>query len=91
MDFDYWYIVLNSYHNDYQISRLHKKWIFKYPWGRSDWMKKARKDPHSVQAVVPSLDLTKADLVSVRNHQTKLELENMGFNNVEVRRISIKY
>ena len=84
-DYQYWHIVLNSQHNNYRITEREKSWIFKSSWSKSDWLRHAKRNPHSVQLVVPFLDLTAADQITVRNKGTKRCLEGIGFGNVEVR------
>jgi len=89
MDYSSWHIVLNSQYNNYQISNRELASVFKPSYTKSDWLRYARNNPHSVQFVVPSLDLRIADLVSVRNQKTKGQLEDIGFTNVAVRRIPL--
>jgi len=85
IDYMNWFIVLNSGYRDYQIRDYEIRSIFRKSWSISDWLRYTRRDSHSVTLVVPQLDLTKADHVSVRNKTTKLILENLGFRNVERR------
>lgn len=90
VDYVYWHLVLNSGYNDYKISSFEKRLIFKYSYSSKDWLRKATRDPHSVQLVVPSLDLTKANGIFVRSEKTKQEVLKRGFNNpVESRRITV--
>jgi hypothetical protein len=88
-DYSNWHIVLNSSHKQYQITDYEKRLIFKPSWNKSDWLRKAKKSPHSVQLVAPSLYLPDADRIWVRNPQTKAVLEAKGFENVQVKRIKI--
>ncbi len=88
-DYQYWHIVLNSQHNGYQVTKREKSWIFKSSWSKSDWLRQAKRNPHSVQLVVPSLNITIADQISVRNKVTKRHLEEIGFGNVEVRKLTL--
>ncbi|MEK6846302.1 MAG: hypothetical protein AABY26_06065 [Nanoarchaeota archaeon] len=90
MDYGYWHIALNAAHNNYQITDYEKKLIFKPSWSKSDWLRKARKTPHSVQLVTPKLYLPDAHRVLIRNQQTKKLLESMGFDGVEVGRIVLE-
>ena len=90
MDFDNWHIVLNSWYNDYQISDYDKRLIFKPSWPRSRWLKKAKDNPHSVQLVTSSLDLSKATRVWVRNNATKQQLQDLGFSGVDVRKATLE-
>lgn len=84
-DYNCWQSVYNLL-NDYPVSEYEKKLIFKSSWRRSDWLRKSKRDPCSVQLLVSSLNLGAADLISVRNQATRRILEKMGFQNVEVRR-----
>lgn len=86
MDYAYWHIVLNA-NPDYKITNYEKRLIFKPSWSKSKWLRKAKKEPHSIQLVTPMLYLPNAARILVRNHQTKKLLEEIGFNNIEVRRI----
>jgi len=89
MDYDCWHIALNSSHKNYQLSNYEKRLIFKHSWSKTRWLRYARQQSHSVQLVLPMLDLRKAGEVWTRNSTTKKCLEEMGFENVEVRRISV--
>lgn len=60
MDYDQWHIVLNSAYKDYQITPYEARLIFKPSWNASDWIRKARKQPHTVQLVTPKLFLPDA-------------------------------
>lgn len=92
-DWMYWSnVILNSFIPDHDISERDKKHLFKYSWPNSRWIREAKKDPLSVQLVVPKLDLTTADLISVRNNKTKTLLERRGFTQpIEVRRIHSRW
>jgi hypothetical protein len=90
-DFDMWNIlVLNSAHKEHQIPVHEKKRVFKPSWTKADWLRKARRDPDSVQLVTPKLYLPDARRIWVRNKPTKERLEEMGFENVDVRRIALE-
>ncbi len=90
MDYGYWHLVLNAGYKNYQMSDYEKRLIFKPSWSKSKWLKKAKKDPHSVQLVTSSLYLPDAKRILVRNQQTKKLLESSGFENVEVRRLILE-
>jgi hypothetical protein len=90
MDYANWHLVLNSDYKDYQLTDREKRTIFRPSWNKADWLRFARKNPQYVQYVVPELDLTNADVISVRNAKTKRQLEQQGFTNVQVRRIKIE-
>lgn len=53
--------------------------VLKPSWSRADWLRKARRDPGSVQAVVPALDLTAAAAIWCRNQSTRRQLLDLGF------------
>lgn len=89
MDDANWHIVLNSENSNYQITNRERSMIFRPSWSTSDWLRYARKNPHSVQMVVPELDLRKAASVSVRNKTTQQYMEQHGFQNVSVVRIKV--
>ena len=89
MDFDAWHLVLNSQHNNYQLTEYEKRLMFRYSWSKADWLRRARKDPESVQLVTPKLDLRKSKRIEVRNKSTKKKLEEIGFTNVKVNRITL--
>lgn len=87
MDYGYWHLVLNANYKNYNISDYEKRLIFKPSWDKSKWLKKARKEPHSVQLVTCRLYLPDARGIFVRNQETKKVLEKMRFKNVKVKRI----
>jgi len=89
MDYMAWHIVLNSSHCNYQISEQYKRMIFKYSWPKSKWLNYAKKEPHNVQLVTKELYLPAAKQIWARNNPTKAKLEEMGFRNVEVKRIYV--
>lgn len=88
LDFDYWHLVLNNS----DIKKDSKEWgsLFRPSFIKHDWVSYANKHPHSVQLVVPELDLSAADQVMVRNEETKKRLEAMGFRNVLVARLKVE-
>lgn len=89
MDYDGWHLVLNASYKNYQMTNYEKRLIFKRSWSKSKWLRKTRKQ-HSVQLVTSKLYLPFADRIWVRNKKTKTILENMGFRNVEVKRILLE-
>lgn len=89
MDYDYWHIVLNSTYNNYNVNKWVKKLIFRSTWDKNRWLQNAADKPHTVQLIVPELDLREAKVVWVRNRETQEQLKNTGFHNVEVRRIAV--
>lgn len=90
LDCNYWPVIPTNFANGfYDVSERWRKMILKPSWTKSDWIRMSRRRI-GVEAVVPELDLTKADLISVRNKTTKQLLEDQGFKNVEVSRIRVK-
>lgn len=88
VDFVNWDLVLNfSDKPDFLEKYFHS--IFRPSWNKNDWMTYANKKPHSVQLVVPSLDLSQATQVTVRNSRTQKVLENMGFTHVVTGRLTL--
>lgn len=63
--------------------------LFRPSWNHNDWVSYANRNPHSVQYVVPQLDLRDADLVVVRNKETEKEMKNRGFSHVVVERTNM--
>ena len=89
MDFEYWHLVLNASTRS-DMSDYEKKLIFKHSWTKLKWLRKAKNKPGSVQLVTSSLYLPTAKRIFVRNKKTKKVLDEIGFNNVEVKRIYIE-
>lgn len=89
MDFHNWHIAINATVNNGGVTDYEKRLIFKPSWPRSKWLRKARKDPGSVQLVTPRLYLPDAKRIWVRNQPTKKALETMGFRHVAVRRLHV--
>lgn len=85
-----WYYILNGSNNGYKVSDYIRRLILKPSLTRADWLRHARKNPGYVELVTPALDLGKADLISVRNTDTKRQMEELGFPRVEVRRVSTR-
>ena len=86
MDYEYWHLAFNPRTIE-TISDYEKRLIFKPSWNKSKWLKKAKKEPSSVQLVTPNLYLPNAKRILVRNTQTKKLLERIMFKKVEVKRI----
>jgi len=51
-------------------------------WSKNDWLKFSQDDPNSVQFLVPQLDLSSADLVTVKSEWSKKVLKQRGFTNI---------
>jgi len=90
MDYDYWHIVLNASYNNYQVTDYEKRLIFKPSWSKSKWLRKSKKDPHSVQLVTPKLYLPNAKRIWVRNQRTQKLLTSIGFDNIESRKLVLE-
>ena len=90
VDYGFWFLALNSSHKDYLMTDQERRWIMKPSYKPSDWLRKARKEPHHVMAVIDRLDLRKADRIWVRNEATFNTLIDMGFKAVRVKRIPIQ-
>ena len=90
MDYDYWHRVLGAGYKEYHMTEYEKRLIFKPSWSPSQWLRKAKKDSHSVQLVTPGLYLPDAKRIFVRNQQTQELLTSMGFENIEVRRLVLE-
>jgi hypothetical protein len=88
IDYDNWHLVLNLSDKPEELEKYTHS-IFRPSWIKNDWITRSNKDPHSVQLVVPSLDLRLASQVTVRNKQTKESLIKMGFPNVVVGRLTL--
>ncbi len=86
-EFHDWHIALNAIPNGDKVGKWANKLIFRKTWDKEEWLDYADKKPHSVQVVVPELDLRTADSVWVRNKETQKKLQLLGFKHVEVKRI----
>jgi hypothetical protein len=95
MDFDLWHIVLNSVDTVAspgrdgrflvkEIGARDRRGIFKPSWALHRWALKARRDPGSVQAVAPELDLRTADEIWCRNGTTRKQLAALGFESARI-------
>ncbi len=73
-----------------QPTSYKEEMVFHPSWNKTDWLRSATKPKESVILVVPELDVRTADLVTVRNKPTQQELERMGFQNVQVRRMATR-
>jgi hypothetical protein len=76
-----------------QITESQIKSVFKKSWTRSRWLREA-KDINSQLAIcllVPSLDLSKAERIWVRNNLTARLLAEMGFRNIQVKRLRLPH
>lgn len=89
-DSGWWTVVLNACLNSHSVDKQTRRCLFKVSWSKSRWLCKAKKNPGTVELVVPELDLSKANQIWVRNQKTKRVVETLGFCNVEVRRIYVK-
>ncbi|MFC1697133.1 hypothetical protein ACFL1H_02275 [Nanoarchaeota archaeon] len=85
-DHDAWHITLAGPEH---MTPYYERLLFKPSYTKSKWLWYAKKNPHSVQLVVPKLNLAEADRIWCRNKKTKKYLEDLGFSNVEVQRIKV--
>lgn len=74
-----------------QITDAQIRSVFKSSWHRSCWLREAKNTDSQLPIclLVPSLDLSKAERVWVRNKLTRERLANMGFTNVQVKRLRL--
>lgn len=107
--YDHWHIILNSVWTEEfgwvqrdgehrrayvaGVSPRSESWVFHASWKRGDWLRQARREPHTVQAVVPMLDLRSAEEIWCRNQAARRQLLSLGFdqNRVQVRRLAVSY
>ncbi len=86
MDYGNWHLAFNP-RTINAIPDYERRLIFKPSWDKSKWLKKSKNEPASVQLVTPNLYLPSAKRIFVRNRKTKELLEEIGFKDVEVKRI----
>jgi len=93
MDFDAWHVVLNSVQfssddpHHPRVEPVGASWerrIWKRSWRASDWVRMARRQLTSVQAVVPELDLRTADVISCRYQVEARRLIESGFHRSKI-------
>jgi hypothetical protein len=91
LDCDWWITTAYGYAAEgrFETTSQERRYIFKYSWNRSKWLRKAANEPGRVICVVPKLDLRQADRIWTRNQKTKKTLEKMGFKNVFAKRIPV--
>ncbi len=90
MDSSWWAIsVMNGLTQGILPAEPDVKRVFKRSWSRNRWLNKAAADGCSVELVVPQLDLSKTSSVWVRNQATADRLTQLGYTNVQVRRIAV--
>jgi len=97
-DYDAWHFPLGgtmeigTHRREVIVPPYWERAILKASWRRSDWLRRARRAPGSVQAAVPELDLRAADRIWCRNQATRGRLIAMGFapERVEVRRLRVE-
>lgn len=100
-DYDQWHIIINDALNSLEslgggrhtrrlpeVSDVVRRLVMKPSWRDSDWLRRVRRQTHSVQAVVPSLDLAAADRVWCADDETRAALVDQGF---DARRIKVKH
>ena len=89
-DYDSWHLVINASRKNYRMTNYEKKLLFKPSWKKSDWLRKARKEPGTVQIVTPKLYLPSSKRIWARNTKTKKLLEKSGFLDIEVKRMLLQ-
>ena len=89
-DYQWWHAVLNDCLNGSAVGQQVRRFLFKKSWPRSKWLSTAAKDGHLVQVVAPQIDLDQAAFVWARNQETAKALRQMGFANVQVKRLLVE-
>lgn len=87
MDFLEWHISINDANGNREVSDYDKRLIFKPSWSRSRWLAHAR-GGRPVQLVVPRLYLPDAKRIWVKDKITRAQMERLGFDGIEVKRLS---
>ena len=89
----WWVFICGAFLNDQadQITDAQIRSVFKRSWPRSRWLKEAKSENSQLPVclLVPSLDLSKAERVWVRNELTEKRLVGMGFKNVQVKQLRL--
>lgn len=86
-----WDIVLNRQQQGSPLTQWETRLVLKPSWSRYRWLSLMRKEPGSVQVVVPYLNLCEAGCVWVRNKDSRKVLLKRGFSQVFVKRIQVSY
>ncbi|MBK7747820.1 MAG: hypothetical protein IPP57_08705 [Candidatus Obscuribacter sp.] len=89
-DYMAWHLVLNETMNGGTVSERYASMVLKRSWSRARWLLYSWRHAHSVQALVPALDLRQAKAVWVRNEKARRKLVAMGFANVQVKRLPVQ-
>jgi hypothetical protein len=101
VDYDNWHTVLNSVRerdgDPHQLyveleGRRDAASILKPSWRQSDWLRRARRNPHSVQAAVPAIDLPTADEIRAPSPRVATTLTNHGFDpsRIHIQRVRVE-
>lgn len=90
MDYDHWHLVLNAGYKQYNMNEYERRLVFKPSWPASQWIRKAKKNQHTVQLVTRQLYLPDAQRILVRNEKTKKTLRLMDFENIEAKRLLLE-
>ncbi|MBP9093196.1 hypothetical protein KBI23_19390 [bacterium] len=90
-DYQWWNIVLTDVLCERPIGPALYRYLFKKSWPRSKWLRTANADGHTVQLLVPELDLSTAAFVWARNQASAKALRAMGFENVSVKRLKLEH
>lgn len=88
-DYQWWNIVLTEAICEREVGPGMRKLLFKRSWSRAKWLATARKDGHLVQLVAPQIDLARAEFVWARNRKSAEALRQLGFENVQVQRLTV--
>lgn len=91
MDYHLWSMLMYKFWRVRDLTNYEKRLIFKPSWPRSRWIRYAKRNPHSVQLVVPRIDLSLAERIWVRNRATKSDLEAIGFACPQIKRIPLRF
>jgi hypothetical protein len=98
LDYSNWHYPLNAvyevsrHQKDCEVPKSFEPSIFRPSWSETRWLREALREPGTVQAVSPLLDLRSADRVRVRSAAAKRELVARGFpgERVEVYRLAVR-
>ncbi len=88
-DYMAWHLVLNETMNGGTVCERYASMVLKRSWSRARWLLHSWRNAHTVQALVPALDLRQAKEVWVRNQAERRKLLAMGFTSVHVKRVAV--
>lgn len=95
--FHWWHSVLNGQrtggwdHHGHEVlvDKATAREVLQLDWDAARWLRRAAKEPHSVQAAVAMLDLRTADTIWAPNQHVARQLRDQGFDSVDVQRLRI--